>query len=268
MDEPFRDTLLVEREGSVCTLVLNRPDKMNSLTDGMIENIRNEFSVLADDDGIRCVVVRGSGDKAFCSGYDIRALAVKGGAGNHGREKPGHPLEPVAEAIAAYPFPVIAMLNGSAYGAGCELAICCDIRIGATDIRVGMPPAKLGIVYPWTGLERFIRTIGLSTTKEMFFTGASFQGPVLREMGLVNRLVPREELASLTRDTAEKIAGNAPLALKGTKKVLNLLAGAARLNMEEISTAEEAIATAMASNDLVEGQGAFMEKREPRFVGN
>ncbi len=262
-----RDALLVEKREKVCTLILNRPDKMNSLTDDLIEKIRHVFGELAVDDAVRAVIIRGAGDAAFCSGYDIRALRVGDGADHHGPKKPEHPLEPAAEAIRAYPFPVIAMLNGSAYGAGCELAICCDIRVGAGDIRMGMPPARLGIVYPWTGLKRFIRTIGLSTTREMFFTGASFKGRALKEMGLVNHLLSREELASFTREMAEKIAGNAPLALKGTKTVLNLLTDATRLNAKEISEAEEAIATAMASNDLVEGQRAFMEKREPRFIG-
>ncbi|MCP4687535.1 MAG: enoyl-CoA hydratase/isomerase family protein [Desulfobacterales bacterium] len=262
-----RDRLIVEKSGSVCTLILNRPDKMNSLTDDLIREIRDAFQVLAADDSTRAVIIRGAGDKAFCSGYDIRAIAVSGGSESQRRKTPGHPLEPAAEAIMAYPFPVIAMLNGSAHGAGCELAICCDIRVGAEDIRMRMPPARLGIVYPWTGLERFIRIIGLSATREMFFTGASYTGPILKEMGLVNHLTPREELAAFTRDMAGRIAHNAPLALKGTKTVLNLLAGAAKLNEKEIAAAEAAIARAMNSQDLAEGRRAFLEKRRPRFTG-
>ncbi len=260
--------LLVEKSGRVCTLILNRPDKMNSLTDDLIEKIRHAFRDLAEEDAARAVIIRGAGDKAFCSGYDIRALAVKGGSETREVKKTGHPLEPAAEAIMAYPFPVIAMLNGSAHGAGCELAICCDIRVGAEDIKMKMPPARLGIVYPWTGLKRFIRIIGLSSTREMFYTGSSYQGRDLKEMGLVNHLKPREELASFTRDMADKIADNAPLALKGTKKVLNLLAGATRPGGKEISAADKAIARSMSSNDLVEGRRAFMEKRTPRFKGD
>jgi enoyl-CoA hydratase len=260
--------LLSEIKDQVAVIVINRPQKMNALSDDLIGALAQRFDQLAADQTVRAVIVRGSGDKAFCSGYDIDALTA-----NHSRptvtdDRAKHPLEPVAQAIAAYPYPVIAMLNGDAFGAGCELAVCCDIRIAAEDIRMGMPPAKLGVVYPWTGLQRFVQAIGWNHTREMFFSGETVKGERLRSTGLVNHLVVRNSLETFTRGLAKRIAGNAPLALKGIKKTLNLLArNMMAMAPEDIAENRAAILKALHSEDLIEGQRAFREKRKPHFKG-
>ncbi|MCJ7771672.1 MAG: enoyl-CoA hydratase-related protein, partial [Desulfobacterales bacterium] len=168
--------------------------------------------------------------------------------------------------IVNYPYPVIAMLNGSVYGGGCELAISCDIRIGADDINIGMTPAKIGVVYSWKGLQRFLNVLGLRSTKEIFFTGKTYSGQRLLDIGLVDYLVPRSELESFTNSMAKEIAGNAPLSLKGNKRILNLL-----LQSEFSETAkkeaEDLTMMSFASEDLKEGQAAFLEKRNPIFKG-
>lgn len=132
---------------------------------------------------------------------------------------------------------------------------------------MGMPPAKLGIVYPWKGLQRFIQTIGLKSTREMFFTGRTYHGERLKELGLLDYLVSADEAESYTFQMAEEIAANAPLALKGTKRVIRLLLQSNLLDESSIAEAESITEAAFLSEDLKEGQLAFLEKRSPEFKG-
>lgn len=176
-------------------------------------------------------------------------------------------VESLLQCLVSFPMPVIAMLNGFAFGLGCELAICCDLRIGAEDIRMGMPPAKLGLVYPWTGLQRFIQGIGLQSAKELFFTGRTYKGERIKDFGLVDYFVPRGKLEEFTYNLAEEIAGNAPLALKGTKSVINMLLRSNQLDEIQRTEAESIFKETLFSEDAQEGQAAFLEKRKPRFKG-
>jgi enoyl-CoA hydratase/carnithine racemase len=262
-----KETLLLDREDGVCTLVLNRPEKKNSLSPQLVTLLLQTLEELSGDDTVRTIVIRGVGDVAFCAGYDIRSIpTAESGDVPKGLEKIS-PVESVFECIYNYPYPVIAMLNGYAFGAGCELAICCDIRIGADNIRMGMPPAKLGLVYHWTGLQRFIQTIGLKSTKELFFTGRYFKGQRLKEIGLVDYLLPATDLEAFVIKMAREIAANAPLALKGTKRVINLLLDSSTLDKNSMIEAEALALEAFKSDDLKEGQLAFLEKRKPVFKG-
>ena len=260
--------LLIRQDSGICTLIMNRPDKMNSLTDTLITEIGDAFNRLSKDDSVRVVILRGAGDKSFCAGYDFGSLAAKVSSVDASPRADNHPLDPVADAIMNYPYPVIAMLNGAAFGAGCELAICCDIRIAADDIHMGLPPARIGLVYPLSGIQRFVRSIGFLNTKEMLFTANTYRGAILKDMGLVNDLVPRAELDQHTVKMAQRIASNAPLSLKGMKKVLNLLTLASSDGNTEIdSTARKMVERAIFSDDLKEGQRALIEKRKPHFTG-
>lgn len=259
--------LLIERKDSVVTLILNRPAKKNSLSPELVELFLKTLEDLAGDDRVRVLVIRGSGDKAFCSGYDLRALPTKASDDVRGKLQTLNPVEALFEAVVNFPYPVIALINGVAFGAGCELAICCDIRIGTDDTRIGMPPAKLGLVYPFRGLRRFIQTIGVASCREMFFTGRTYQGARLKELGLLNYLVSADEIESFTFDMAAEIAANAPLALRGTKRVINLLLQSNSLDASSATEAEILTEAAFLSEDLKEGRLAFLEKRKPRFKG-
>jgi len=265
------DMLLVDRRGRVGTLLLNCPEKRNALNEELLLKLRHELRRLSEDDSIRAVIIRGTGGEAFCSGYDIGALrGGKGEAGNpSARESNAFaPFESAMEAIADYPYPVIAMLNGYAFGGGCELAVACDIRVGGDHIRLGMTPAKIGMIYTPKGLMRFIRTIGLSKTKEIFFTGRTYDARAAKEMGLLDYLVPSADLERFTYHLAEEIAENAPLSLKGIKRILNLiLRSGDRMTQDDLSEAEKIVAEVLRSRDLKEGQAAFLEKRPPRFIG-
>jgi len=178
-----------------------------------------------------------------------------------------NPVESLFQAVLNFPYPVIAMVGGAAFGAGCELAICCDIRIGSDATRMGMPPAKLGLVYPWSGLQRFIQTIGLQSTREMFFTGRTYEGMRLKELGLIDNIVAGDVLECYTYRMAEEIAVNAPLALKGTKRILNMLLQSTPLQEGSRIEAEAITSATFASEDLMEGQQAFLQKRKPKFQG-
>jgi enoyl-CoA hydratase/carnithine racemase len=259
--------LVTQRQRNVCTLILNRPEKKNSLSPELVEQLSQNLRKLSKDDSVRTVVIRGCGDQAFCSGYDIQSLPVGAGEETKAQLETVSLIESLFQNILNYPFPVIAMINGAAFGAGCELALCCDIRIAAANIRMGMPPAKLGLVYPWFGLQRFIQVVGLKNTKEMFFTGRAYEGLQLKELGLVNYLVAGEDLENYTNKMAAEITANAPLALKGTKRVLNLLLKSMTLKAKDLKEAESITTAAFLSDDLKEGRRAFLEKRKPQFIG-
>lgn len=257
--------ILVERGQRVCVMTLNRPEKLNSLTPSMVAEMTTELNGLAEGPAPPVLVVRGAGDNAFCAGFDIGSLPDGGSADAATGQLA--PVETLFQRLVDYPLPVVAMVNGAAFGAGCELALCCDIRLAADDVRLAMPPAKLGLVYPWTGLRRFVQTIGLRATKEVFFTGRVFTGERLRQIGLVDTLVARAELESCALGLAEEIAANAPLALKGTKRVLNLLLQGGPMPRSGVAEAQALVAEALASQDLREGRKAFAERRKPRFTG-
>jgi enoyl-CoA hydratase/carnithine racemase len=260
--------LLVERKNHIATLTLNRPEKKNALSPDLVEILLETLRELSADDAVRTLIIRGAGDRAFCSGYDIGALPTTGSGDKHDRLKTLRPVESLFQTLINFPFPVIAMISGAAFGAGCELAVCCDIRVGSRHARMGMPPAKLGLVYPWPGLQRFIRTVGLQSTREMFFTGRTYTGERLKELGLLNYLVEADELASFTGQLAADIAANAPLALQGTKRVLNLLLQSTTLPDDSRAEAEFLAEAAFQSEDLKEAQRAFFEKRKPEFRGH
>ena len=259
--------LLIERQKGICTLILNRPEKKNSLSLELIDLLTDTLKKLAGEDDLRVVMLRGAGDKAFCSGFDIGSLPTRSAEDADQRLRSLDRVESLLQTVIHFPYPMIAVLNGFAFGLGCELAMCCDIRIGADDIRMGMPPARLGMVYPGAGLQRFIQRIGLQSTKEMFFTGRIYRGTRIQTLGLVDYRVPRAELEKFAAEMALEIAQNAPLALKGIKSIINLLIHASPLDKKSSAEAEMIFRAALSSEDMREGQAAFLEKRKPRFKG-
>ena len=262
-----REQLLVEKNGSVLTLVLNRPEKRNALTPDMLILLHEALAQAAEDDAVRVIVITGQGDKAFSSGYDVAAIPTRVSPELQALLDKKSPFELALDSIINFPYPVIAMLNGYAFGGACDLAVTCDLRIAADDIQMGMVPARLGMVYFPDGIQRFIRTIGWPNTKEMFFTARRYKGEALKAMGLVNALVPREDLETFTYKMAADIAQNAPLSLKGMKRIMNLIASSESLDSLALEEARQLIEMGLSSQDLKEGQAAFLEKRKPNFKG-
>jgi enoyl-CoA hydratase/carnithine racemase len=240
--------LLSERRGHVGVVTFNRPVRRNALTPAMLFGLHDVLEKWAKSGEVRAVVFTGAGEKAFSSGFD--------------------PLDVGLQSVKRYPFPTIAMLGGHCFGAALNLAICCDLRVGADDIAVGMPPARLGIVYPADGIAQFASVLGMARAREVFFTGRTYRGEEAREIGLVGRLVPRADLEATTFSLAEQIASNAPLALRGMKRVLDLVESAGPLSDDARSEAQELVTEAIQSKDAREGQKAFLEKRTPRFTGH
>ncbi len=255
--------LIAEQNGAVCTLTLNRPEKRNLLTPDILIQLSSELKRLEQEDKVRCVVLSGAGDKAFSSGYDISAIGQNDMIKHHEGD---HPLGKALRTIESFPYPVIAMMNGHAFGAGLELAVTCDIRITVQNCMYGMPPAKLGVVYSYTGMKKFLDLIGPGYTKELFLIGRPISSERATEIGLVNFMVSKENIEEFTYEMANEIAENAPLSLKTLKQITNVLA------KNELSAEDEKLIRTMTlevqnSTDYKEGQKAFAEKRKPEFKG-
>ncbi len=259
--------LLKEVKGNVGTLTFNRPERRNSITPDMLAQIHLTLKEWAEKDTVRAVVFTGGEGKVFSSGYDILSIPTEVTKETKEFLKASNPLEIALHTVKNFPYPTIAMLNGYAFGAGLNTCMCCDIRIAADDVKAGMPPARLGLVYHPEGLKQFIQVLGMARTREIFFAGRTYQGRELLDMGLVDHLVPRADLVETTYRMAEEIAGNAPLSLKGSKRILNMWEESLALSEEHLAEAERLITEAFNSRDLKEGQTAFIEKRRPNFIG-
>ncbi len=259
--------LLVERDGPVALLTLNRPEKRNALSSSLLVSLVGALRDLEAEGEVRCVVLRGAGDKAFSAGMDLSALPEGIPADIQSLIEEKGPLAYGLDAVEECPLPVIAMIRGWCLGAGCETAMACDLRVGAAGCRMGMPPARLGIVYPPEGLNRFLRAVGPSVTRKIFLTARYFEGEEALAGGMLHYLVPDDRLEEFTMDLAREVAGLAPLSLAGHKRSLFHLTRPSPLSAEARSEIDGLMARALASEDAREGLAAFVQKREPRFTG-
>lgn len=259
--------LLAERRGLVGVITFNRPERRNALTPAMLIELHDALEGWAKRGEVRAVVFTGAGDKAFSAGFDIGAIPTRADPELARRLRETNPLELGLSSVKRFPFPTIAMLGGHCFGAALNLALCCDLRIGSDDTVVGMPPARLGIVYPADGIAQFASVLGMARAREMFLTGRSYRGAEVEKLGVVGRMVARSELTAATFALAEEIAGNAPLALRGLKRMLDLVEAASPLSAEARQESAALMAAALQSEDAREGQRAFAEKRRPRFSG-
>lgn len=263
----MEELLITETKERVSTLSINRPERRNALTPLMMYQLSETLARLAREDEVRCVILRGAGDVAFSSGYDIGSLPTDASPEVMAAIRKENPMLMATEAITAFPYPVIAMINGLAFGAGCELAVACDLRIAVDSARMGMPPAKLGLLYMPPGIMRFINVVGLANAKEIFLVGRYFPVSRAKEMGLVHYVLPPDQLVPFTEAMAREIAENAPLSLKGIKMIFNALLKHQKVEGEDLEKIQALVAQALNSEDLKEGQKAFKEKRKPVFKG-
>ena len=259
------DVLLVEAQGPIRTITFNRPAQRNSLPPAAWIELRDVLVEIAADRAARVVVIRGAGNRAFSSGYDIGALSELEQQGIV-LSTPADPFEIALAAVVEHPLPIIALVAGYAVGGGCTLAAGCDVRIVGESARFGMPPAKLGLVYSATELRPFIDLIGPARTKWMFFSGRMIEAQRALQWGLVDEVLPDDELEAYTYALAEEIAANAPLSVQGTKLIVREMRGAAASPDAAERIAAE-IQRVNRSADLAEGMRAFHEKRRPVFLG-
>lgn len=255
---------LDEPADGVLRLTLANPAKRGALDHAILDGVAAAVNGLEPD--VRCLVVRGH-EGQFSSGYDIGDIPDETFA-EEAEKLVAHPFTSAIDALEACQVPTIAALTGHAIGGGLELTLACDFRIAADGIRLGMPPAKLGLVYSHTGLRRFLNVIGEARTRELFLLGRYVDPQTAERWGLVNRVVDPDLLDGEALDWAVELAANAPLSIRGNKRALRALlaaegALAADTEAELIALREQCFRSA----DLLEGVRAFAERRPPRWQG-
>jgi len=256
--------LLMLREGAIGRLVLDNPGRLNAISFEMWERIGGVMDEFAADPEIRVVVLSGSGDKAFAAGADISKFEAEF-ATPEAVQRSNETIERAFQAIDHFPKPTIAEIRGYCIGGGMAIALCCDLRIAAVDARFGIPAARLGLGYDHMSVRRVISAAGPSGAKEILFTGKQFSADEAVAMGLVNRVVPVNELPTTVTGLAAMIAENAPLTLAAVKGTTIELAKDA--SAQDLAFADRLVAACFASEDYVEGRRAFMAKRKPQFKG-
>jgi enoyl-CoA hydratase/carnithine racemase len=251
----------------VVRLTISNPAKRNALDHPILDAITATLAELSDEDSAaRCLVITGA-NGMFSAGYDIGEIPAAEFE-ERAERLVAHPFTEAIDALEAFPYPTLAMLPGHTIGGGLELALSCDMRVAEDGIKLGMPPAKLGLVYSHTGLRRFIDAIGAARTRELFLLGRYVDAPTALQWGLVNRVAIGEQLETLTLELAAELAGNAPLSQKGNKRVIAaLLSAEGELATEVEQELIELRRASFASEDMREGMRAFAEKRAPRWLG-
>jgi enoyl-CoA hydratase/carnithine racemase len=262
--------LVDEPAAAIVRLTIANPAKRNALDHPILDAISATLGELSEAGGssapARCVIVTGA-HGMFSAGYDIGEIPDDEFE-ERAERLVAHPFTQAIDALEAFPYPTLAALPGHTIGGGLELALACDLRVAQTGIKLGMPPAKLGLVYSHTGLRRFIDAIGAPRTRELFLLGRYIDASTALAWGLVNRVAEAEELEAMTLDLAGVLAGNAPLAQTGNKRVIEaLLAAEGELPTDVEAELIELRRASFASQDLREGMRAFAERRIPNWRG-
>ena len=257
-DEP----ILVSRDGPIATVALNNPTRLNALNKGMWSALGEAMRVLSADDALRCVVLRGAGEKAFAAGADIAEFANE--RADARQAKPyGDLIHQTMQAVAACRHPTVALIRGACVGGGLEIAAMCDLRIAGHSSRFGIPVNKLGLTMAYGELTGLLALVGKAVALEILLEGRVFDAEEAYRKRLVNRVVPDEKVEDEAYATARRIAEGAPLVNRWHKQFIERLAVRARIDPEEW---DEGFAC-FDSEDYKEGVAAFLDKRKPDFKG-
>src|SRR5215831_1102602 len=254
--------ILITREGTIATIVLNRPDKLNALTKAMWQELRSAVVTASADDSLRCIIVRGAGEKAFSPGNDIGEFATERSNKTQAIAY-GETMHGALRALEACRHPLVAQIHGICVGGGVEIASLCDLRICGENSRFGVPIKNLGLTMAYAEMAPLIRLVGTSVALEILLEGRIFDAAEAKEKGLVNRVVPDAEVQREARATAQRIAEGAPLVARWHKKFARRLAEGGPLTEAEYEECFECFDT----EDFRIGYAAFLAKRKPGFTG-
>src|SRR6476659_1190068 len=256
------DLIDVARDGAIATVTLNPPEKLNALTKEMWRKLGLAIDALSADDSVRCVIVRGAGEKAFSPGNDIgefaTARANKAQAIEYGRS-----MHRTAAALADCRHPLVAQIHGICVGGGLEIAALCDLRICGASSRFGVPIKNLGLVMAYAEMAPLVRLVGPSVALEILLEGRMFDAAEAQSMGLVTRVVADDQVASEVAATAARIAEGAPLVARWHKRFARRLADATPIDTDEADECFDCFDT----EDFRIGYAAFLAKRKPEFQG-
>jgi enoyl-CoA hydratase len=256
------DNLLIERDGAVAIVTINRPTVLNALNAVTIDELRRAMLDLKIDDSVRAIIVTGAGEKSFVAGADINELAVQTPTGGREHALGGQHVLDVIENLGK---PVVAAINGFALGGGCELAMACTMRIAADTARLGQPEIALGLIPGYAGTQRLSRLVGKGRAMAMILTGAPIAADEALRIGLVTRVVPAAELMTEARALAAQLAKQAPIAMR---YIINAINKGLEMPFAEACQYEATLFGLVAStDDMREGTAAFLEKRKPVFKG-
>ena len=256
------DPILVTRDGPIATVVLNRPDRLNALNRALWAGLGESMRQLSADDALRCVVVRGAGDKAFAAGADIAEFARERANAKQAKSY-GDLIHETMQAVARCRHPTVAMIRGACVGGGLEIAAMCDLRVAAQSSRFGIPVNRLGLTMAYGELMGLLALVGRAVALEILLEGRVFDADEACRKGLVNRVVPDEKVEEEAYATARRIAEGAPLVNRWHKQFIERLAVTAKLSPEEWDEGFACFDT----EDYKEGVAAFLEKRKPDFKG-
>ena len=257
------EKMRAEKDGAIGWMTFDNPARHNALSLDMwaaIPEILDEFEA---DDEIRVIVLRGAGDKAFISGADISEFE-KSRSSEDAIARYDEVAEGATQRLKNAAKPTIAMIKGYCIGGGLAVAISCDLRISAEDGRFAVPAAKLGVAYRVGSLQSLMELVGPAFTKEIVLTARQFDASEAHHMGLINRVLPTGGLEAGVRELGERIANNAPLTLRNSKR---MVAELLKPGGPDQARCEALVKECFASADYIEGRRAFMEKRKPRFEG-
>jgi enoyl-CoA hydratase len=257
----FKNTLYEKTEG-IATITINRPDALNALNEETISELLARFEDAEKDDSVKVIVLTGAGDRAFCAGADLKMM--KGASPVRGTELARHGQR-LGNRIEALGKPVIAAINGYALGGGIEIAMACDIRIASDNAQIGQPEINVGLIPGWGGTQRLPRYVGKGIAKEMIFTGKRIDAKTAERMGLINAVVPADQLKAKVKELATELMGKPPIAIKLSKALIN--------NSTEthpdigLLLEAEAFGLVASTEDFNQGVTAFLEKRKPQYKG-
>ncbi len=251
--------LLLQISNNILTITINRPDKLNALNAGLLQEIKQALIAHLQNDTVKGVILTGAGKKAFAAGADIAEFASFNGERAKKLSADGHS---VMDYIEAYPKPVIAAVNGYALGGGCELTMCCHMRVASDNARFGQPEVNLGLPPGYGGTQRLVQLIGKTKAMEYLLTAEMIKADVALQLGLVNYVVSQEELLDKCKAILQKIATKGPIAVA---KVIECVNAVADESQNGFDTEINAFGHCFDTEDFKEGTGAFLEKRKANF---